>query len=186
MISLLVLARVDSVRPTPQMSNLLALDQASVTSGYAVFKDGVLVAYDKFTFDDEIGERLVKIRKKIIGLIKTYDINEIAFEDIQMQGNVTNNVQTFKVLSEVFGVVQELVTELGIKYTVVPSVTWKSTLGIKGRTRPEQKRNAQAYVLDKYGVKAIQDVCDAICIGTHVILRPGAGTVVTDGFDWSD
>ncbi len=186
MISLLACARVDSVRLMPQMSNLLALDQASVTSGYAVFKDGVLVAYDKFTFDDEIGERLVRIRKQIMCLIEAYDINEVAFEDIQMQGNVTNNVQTFKVLSEVFGVVQELVTELGIKYTVVPSVTWKSTLGIKGRTRPEQKRNAQAYVLDKYGVKAIQDVCDAICIGTHVILRPGAGTVVTDGFDWSD
>lgn len=170
----------------PQMSNLLALDQASVTSGYAVFKDGVLVAYDKFTFEDEIGERLVKIRKKIISLIETYDINEVAFEDIQMQGNVTNNVQTFKVLSEVFGVVQELITELGIKYTTVPSVTWKSTLGIKGRTRPEQKRNAQAYVLDKYGVKAVQDVCDAICIGTHILEHHKGNIASNDGFDWSD
>ena len=169
------------------MSNLLALDQASITTGYAVFKDGVLVAYNKFTFDDDnIGERLVKIRNKLISLIQEYEINEVAFEDIQMQSNITNNVQTFKVLSEVFGIVQELVTELGIKYTVVPSTTWKSTLSIKGRTRPEQKRNAQAYVLNQYNVKAIQDVCDAICIGTHVILRPGAGTIVTDGFDWSD
>ena len=97
-----------------------------------------------------------------------------------------NNVQTFKVLSEVFGVIQELITELGIKYTVVPSATWKSTLNIKGRTRPEQKRNAQAYVLETYNVKAIQDVCDAICIGTHVLKRPGVGTISTDGYDWSD
>jgi Holliday junction resolvasome RuvABC endonuclease subunit len=171
------------------MSNLLALDQASITTGYAVFKDGVLVAYNKFTFEDEIGDRLVKIRKKVISLIEEYNIDEVAFEDIQMQSNVANNVQTFKVLSEVFGVIQELVTELGIRYTIVPSQTWKSTLSIKGRTRPEQKRNAQAYVLDKYEVKAVQDVCDAICIGTHVLHKGGTAATIpssNEGFDWSD
>lgn len=169
------------------MSNLLAIDQASVTSGYAVFKDGKLVDYGKFTFnDDVIAERLVKIRAKVQELIKEYDIDEVAFEDIQMQGNVANNVQTFKVLSEVFGVVSETLQEMKMKYTVVMAGTWKSTLGIKGRTRPEQKRNAQEYVLNTYGVKAIQDVCDAICIGAHVLERPGVGTTVSDGFDWSD
>jgi Holliday junction resolvasome RuvABC endonuclease subunit len=169
------------------MSNLLALDQASVTSGYAVFKNGNLVDYGKFTFnDDVIAERLVKIRAKVIELIEEHDIDEVAFEDIQMQGNVTNNVQTFKVLSEVFGVVSEVLQEKKMKYTVVMSGTWKSTLGIKGRTRPEQKRNAQEYVLQTYNVKAIQDVCDAICIGAHVLKRPGIGTTVSDGFDWAD
>ncbi len=169
------------------MSNLLAIDQASVTSGYAVFKDGNLVDYGKFTFnDDVIAERLVKIRAKVLELIAEHDIDEVAFEDIQMQGNVANNVQTFKVLSEVFGVISEVLQEKKMKYTVVMSGTWKSTLGIKGRTRPEQKRNAQEYVLQTYNVKAIQDVCDAICIGAHVLKRPGVGTTVTDGFDWAD
>ena len=169
------------------MSNLLAIDQASVTSGYAIFKDGKLVDYGKFTFnDDVIAERLVKIRTKVLELIAEYNIDEVAFEDIQMQGNVANNVQTFKVLSEVFGVISETLQEKKMKYTVVMSGTWKSTLGIKGRTRPEQKRNAQEYVLNKYGVKAIQDVCDAICIGAHVLKRPGVGTTVSDGFDWAD
>ena len=169
------------------MSNLLALDQASVTSGYAVFKDGNLVDYGKFTFnDDVIAERLVKIRAKVIELIEKHNIDEVAFEDIQMQGNVTNNVQTFKVLSEVFGVVSEVLQERKMKYTVVMSGTWKSTLEIKGRTRPEQKRNAQEYVLQTYNVKAIQDVCDAICIGAHVLKRPGIGTTINDGFDWAD
>lgn len=31
-----------------------------------------------------MGERLVKIRKKVLSLIKEYEINEIAFEDIQL------------------------------------------------------------------------------------------------------
>ena len=169
------------------MANLLAIDQASVTSGFAVFKDGELVDYGKFTFnDDVIAERLVKIRAKVLELIEQHDIDEVAFEDIQMQGNVANNVQTFKILSEVFGVISETLQEKKMKYTVVMSGTWKSTLGIKGRTRPEQKRNAQEYVLNTYNVKAIQDVCDAICIGAHVLKRPGVGTTVSDGFDWAD
>jgi hypothetical protein len=35
------------------MSVLLALDQASRTSGWAIYKDGKLSDYGKFTFEDE-------------------------------------------------------------------------------------------------------------------------------------
>nr|DAF40655.1 MAG TPA: crossover junction endodeoxyribonuclease [Caudoviricetes sp.] len=31
-----------------------------------------------------MGDRLVKIRKKVLSLIEEYKINEIAFEDIQL------------------------------------------------------------------------------------------------------
>ena len=105
------------------MANLLALDQASQTTGYAVFKDGKLFTYGKFSFDDDIAERLVKIRKKVLALIEEYNINEVAFEDIQMQGNVANNVQTFKVLSEVYGVILETLEEIKVKYYIVSSNT---------------------------------------------------------------
>ena len=65
---------------------LLALDQASRTSGYAVFDDDVLVQSGTFTLtSDDLGERLVKYRKQIETLIEVYAIDEIAFEDIQMQ-----------------------------------------------------------------------------------------------------
>lgn len=165
---------------------LLALDQASHTSGYSIFYDDKLEAYGKFTFDDEdIGERLYKIREKIKELIDKYDINEVAFEDIQLQNNVGNNVKTFKILAEVFGIVYELVTELKIPHTAVLSGTWKSTLGIKGRDRQEQKRNAKAYVIQTYGVKPTQDEADAICIGAHMTNKPKAKPVVAD-HDWSD
>lgn len=170
------------------MSNLLALDQASVTTGYAIFKDGVLDTYNKFTLEDEdLGKRLVSIRRIIIGLVNKYNIDEIAFEDIQLQNNVGNNVQTFKTLSEVFGVIHETVIELGIKYTIVPSLTWKSTLGIKGRNRQEQKRDAQRYVIENYGIKPSQDICDAICIGNHILKKCEMKEKMVDGgFDWSD
>ena len=51
------------------MSNLLALDQSSRTSGYAIFKDQELIHYGHFTFDDaDMGVRLNKIKKKIKSL----------------------------------------------------------------------------------------------------------------------
>lgn len=165
------------------MRKLLALDQSSKTSGYAVFYDNELKHYGHFTFeDDDIGDRLYKIRKKVNELIEKYEINEVAFEDIQLQNNVGNNVKTFKILAEVFGVIYELLTELKLPHQEILASTWKSTLKVKGRTRPEQKRNAQQYVNNKYQIKATQDECDAICIGCHVLSNKQP---VAD-HDWSD
>lgn len=92
-----------------------------------------------------------------------------------------NNVQTFKVLAEVFGVIYELVTALEIPYTVVFSGTWKSTCGIKGKARDEQKKNAQKFVNDTFHIKATQDESDAICIGIHATRQ-----LVKNDFDWSE
>lgn len=132
------------------------------------------------TEESDVGVRLMKIRKSIQRLIDDYQIDEVIMEDIQLQANVQNNVQTFKTLAEVFGVIYELLTEMNIKNSAVLSTSWKSTLGIKGKTRPEQKRNAQEYVFNTYGKKPTQDECDAICIGCHKIKNQ-----MTD-YDWSE
>ena len=150
---------------------LLALDQASRVSGYAIFDDNELVKSGTFSLtSDDIGERLVSYRYHIQKLIEENDIDEVAFEDIQMQSQI-NNVQTFKILAEIFGVTQEYLAEHKYGYHIVSSNTWKSKLGIKGKTRPEQKKNAQAYVLEHYNKKVSQDESDAICIATSIILE---------------
>lgn len=154
------------------MHNLLALDQASKTTGWAVYKDNKLVEFGHFTFEDvDIGVRLNKIRDKVAELIMDYDIDFVAFEDIYMDGQRVNNVQTFKVLAEVFGVIYELITDLEIEHEAVLAGTWKSTLGIKGADRPAQKRNAQKWVITNYEAKPTQDECDAICIGAHILKK---------------
>lgn len=71
--------------------------------------------------------------------------------------------------------------ELKLPYEVIASSSWKSTLSIKGRARAEQKKNAQIYVNTIYGIKATQDECDAICIGTHYTKLPS-----NEGFNWAD
>lgn len=154
------------------MSRLLALDQASKITGWAIFEDGELKSYGKISLDDpNTDTRLVQLRQDIQTLVADYNIDEVIFEDIQQQNNVANNVQTFKVLAEVYGVVSELLQELQIPHSTVLAASWKSTLGIKGRTRAEQKKNAQLYVEQNYGIHVIQDIADAVCIGTHHIKK---------------
>lgn len=160
---------------------LLALDQASNISGYAIFEDGKLLKYDKINLTGyDLADKLILLRKQIANLIQEWNIEEVIMEDIQLQGNVTNNVKTFKVLAEVFGVIYELVNEINIKNSAVLASEWKSTLKIKGRDRTAQKRAAQQYVIDNYNIKPTQDECDAICIGAHYYLKD------KQEFDWSD
>jgi Holliday junction resolvasome RuvABC endonuclease subunit len=93
-----------------------------------------LIKYGKFTFEDsDFGIRLMKIRNKVKSLIDEFEIDKVVFEDIQLQ----DNVDTFKKLAEVFGVIFELVSELNIPHEATLASSWKSTLKIKGAKRPE-------------------------------------------------
>lgn len=171
---------------------LLALDQSSRCSGWSVFINNELKDWGHLeTTQNELGERLVDIRKFIIKKVQEWEIDTIAFEDIQLQSSVGNNVKTFKILANVYGVVLETAVELNKKILIIPSVTWKSQLIIKGKNRPEQKKNAQLFVVNTYNVKSTQDESDAICIGTCACRltrteKAPAAISKEDGLDWSN
>ena len=163
---------------------ILALDQASRTSGWAVYCNNKLLKYGKFTYEDlDFGERLVKIKKAVEKLINEFKPDEIVFEDIQLQNTVGNNVDTFKKLAEVFGIIYELTTELKIPNRSVISTVWKSKLGLlhgKGQDRTAQKKAAQIWVSQTYNIKPTQDEVDAICIGAWAVLTQN------NDYDWSE
>lgn len=161
---------------------LLALDQSSRITGFSIWEDDELVKSGTIDIGSisDLGERLNHLRNWVINLIEDNDIDYFAFEDIQLQGNVANNVKTFKTLAEVFGVMHELSVNLQIPYEAVLASSWKSSLGIKGRNRAEQKRNAQTFVLNKYNLKVTQDEADAICIGAYIAKN------AKPCFDWSE
>lgn len=165
------------------VSNLLALDQSSYTTGYAVFKNDEPVMISHFTaLGDDLGKRLEYIRNKIIELVNQYDIDEVVFEDIQLQdmsGGKEVGIKTFKILAEVFGVVHELVEELDVDYTIVPPIVWKATFKIAGKGRAKEKKMAQEYVFNTYGMRCTEDEADATCIGAHVVQKKNSQ------FDWS-
>ena len=157
------------------VSNLLALDQSSYITGYSVFKNEELIIASHFTaLGDDLGDRLEQIRRNIINLIDKYDIDEVVFEDIQLQemnGSREVGLKTFKILAEVFGVVHELLTELDMDYTIVPPIVWKATFKIAGKGRAKEKKMAQEYVFNTYGIRCSEDEADATCIGAHVIQK---------------
>lgn len=91
---------------------ILALDQSTKITGWAVFDDNELFDCGKFEItDDEIGKRLMYFKFEILKLIFEFAPDKILFEDIQLQTSVGNNVQTFKKLAMVYGVLQALLEE---------------------------------------------------------------------------
>ena len=165
------------------MANLLALDQSSHTTGYSVFKDGTHIKTSHFDCNsNDLGDRLEQLRDTIIRLIKEYDIDEVVFEDIQLQdvnGSKEVGIKTFKILAETFGVVHELLTECNIKYTAVLPIKWKAHFKIAGKGRSQEKKLTQAYVLKNYELRCTEDEADSFCIGRYHLDQ-------TNIFDWSE
>lgn len=167
---------------------ILAFDQATRTSGYSVYKDQDLIAHGTFTFtDSNLGMRLWKIRQKIEELYNKYLPDKIIYEDIQLQQGAVNNVVTFKSLAEVFGIIYEYATELGVDNESILAGVWRKGLGIAGNRRDIQKANAQKWVFDNYGIKVVEDEADAICIGAYAagIRSKKQEKPVLKDFDWS-
>ena len=162
------------------MSKILSLDQSTRITGWSVFDGEELVAYGKWALDSSIpiAKRLMTIRNKVAELVHKYEIETLVLEDIQLQNNVVNNVQTFKALAEVFGVITEYCEEINLPWSAVLASSWKHTLGIRGANRTAQKKNAQEYIIKTFNIKPTQDECDSICIGLHYVKNE-------KGFDWS-
>ena len=163
-------------------NKLLALDQSSKVTGYTVLEDGKIIEVNHFECTgDDLGNRLEQFRKKIIYLIEKYDIDEIVFEDIQLQdvnGNKETGIKTFKVLAEVFGIMHELCSEIKMPYTAVLPIKWKAHFKIAGKGRAQEKKMAQAYVEKNCNMKCTEDEADSLCIALYHFDQSNV-------FDWS-
>ena len=163
------------------MSKLLALDQSSQTTGYTILDNGKIIKVSHFDCVGDLGDRLVQLRDKVDNLIKQYNIDEVIFEDIQLQdvnGNKETGIKTFKVLAEVFGVVYELLTERKIKHFSVLPIKWKSHFKIAGKGRTQEKKMAQEYVLKNYNISCTEDEADSLCIALYHY-------EINNVFDWA-
>lgn len=164
------------------MSKLLALDQSSHVTGYTILDNGKIISVNHFNcIGDDLGDRLEQLRKQIINLINKYDIEEVVFEDIQLQdvnGSRDRGVKTFKILAEVFGVIHELLTEIKMPYTAIQPIKWKAHFNIAGKGRIQEKQMAQAYIKKKYDINCTEDEADSLCIALYHYFNNNI-------FDWS-
>ena len=145
---------------------VLGLDQATITSGWAIFDDKDLIKYGKYTTNGSHStERIAQTKGFIASLIQKWKPSLVALEDIQLQkyGN-GEGVLVFKKLAHLQGVLKNYCYECGIPFVVVSSNTWRNVAGIKGRSRTDRKKNAQLLILDNYGVAVSEDEADAVLI----------------------
>ena len=154
---------------------LLALDQASRVTGWALFKDDKLKAEGKFSLSPSlsIGDRLAEFYNNLSKLFGNHNFNELAFEDIQLQAG---NVKTYKMLAMIQAMAILWCTHHNIKYHILSPSHWRKTLkeqcGVEwGRKRNEQKQSAIDFIKQKYNLDVGSDEADAICLGTAHILE---------------
>lgn len=152
-----------------EFKKLLALDQASKVSGYAVFdQDGSLISYGKISVDGEPIDRIIELRNKVEQIIDHFEIDEVVIEDVyysETSDNPIANVETFKILCFTMAGLLFMLTEKDIPHTIMNATTWKSLMHVTGKDRVNQKRSAQKVVENEFGIKVIQDISDAVCIG---------------------
>lgn len=146
------------------MKVILALDQAlGGNTGYSVFNKDTqeLVAYGKYS-----GGTLLGCKDKLVELLEEWEPEFVLLEDIQQQ----RNVQTFKLLSALLGVLQVALEERGIKHEVVHVQRWRAKNSINARNRAEAKKQAQKLIEELYGIKVSADISEAILIGRFYFL----------------
>lgn len=149
---------------------ILAFDQASITSGWAVFDDTKLITYGKWSSDGARStERIAQTKYWIASMIEKFKPDEVIFEDIQLQkfGEGGEAVLTFKKLAHLQGVLKNYCYEKGMPYQVIPSATWRAHSEIKGRARTDKKKSAQLKIKNLYDVHVTQDEADAILLGKY-------------------
>ena len=147
---------------------ILAFDQASITSGWAVFDNEKLISYGKWTSEGTHStERIGQTKYWVASMTSKWKPDLLVFEDIQLQkfGDGNEAVLTYKKLAHLQGVLKNFAFENGIPYKIVPPATWRSFSEIKGKTRVDKKKSAQLKIKRTYDVSVTQDEADAILIG---------------------
>ena len=145
---------------------ILALDQATHISGYAVFNNKNLIDYGTFeaTGENDI-ERSVQVKQWLISLIDQFNIDFVGLEGIQYQ--TAAGVTTFETLARLQGILAATCYEEKVPYKIAPTNTWRLHCGVQGRSRPDRKRSMQRLVKEWFGLTPTEDEADAIGIGKY-------------------
>lgn len=165
--------------------NILAVDQAR-HGAWAVFdyEKKALLDYGTWGFDNKnytFEQAILHIEKLICEVIHTHDISAIFFEDIQLR----KNVQSFKKLAQLQGVLVNLCEKNEYLYGLVAPTQWQNFCKARGRTTKEIKSKvteidsdgkksskvlSMQFVRDNFGIETENDnLSDAICIGHFVV-----------------
>lgn len=149
---------------------VLALDQATYITGFAIFDDKKLVKYGKFcTNEDQIIARIHEVKIWLMNMINNIEPDLIAIEGIQLQDNKEKRmgVTTFQDLAWLQGVLLECAHELNVQCEICHTATWRNHCKVKGRSRTDKKRSMQLIAKTWFDISVSEDEADAIGIGKY-------------------
>lgn len=157
-------------------NRVLALDAATIITGYAIYDNDILVSYGTYKINKELptDERINEIKKWLEAAIDEWCPDYVGVENIQLQGYNKNNgqtqlqVETYRVLANLQGVIIDTLYEKNIPYDLAYAVEWRKYCGVgEGIGRENKKKQAQNKVKIWYNIDCTQDEADAICIGKY-------------------
>lgn len=164
--------------------NILAVDQAR-HGAWAVFdyEKKKLLDYDTWGFENRdcpFEKAVLQIEELISDVIRTHDVAVVFLEDIQLR----QNVQSFKKLAQLQGVLVNLCERNDYLYGIVAPTQWQNYCMARGRTSKEikskiteiEKGKKKSKILslqavkEKYGIETENDnLADAVMIGHYVV-----------------
>lgn len=154
---------------------ILAIDDATRVSGWAIFDGEKLIQYGKIELTHASSiERINAMKLWVLNMVNMWNPDIVAIEDIQLQkferngGENSEGVMTFKILAQLQGVLLDFFYENGIKSEIVHVSVWRKFCDIKGKSRSDKKKSAQLKIKDWYDISVTQDEADAICIGRYI------------------
>lgn len=165
--------------------NIVAVDQAR-HGAWAVYdyENKKLLDYGTWGFDSKnytFEQAILHIEALLNEVIRTHDVAAVFLEDIQLR----KNVQSFKKLAQLQGVLVNLCEKTNILYDLVAPTQWQSYCKARGRTAkeiksqitsvtPSSKQTSKVLSLqaakDIYGIETENDnLADALMIGHYVV-----------------
>lgn len=151
---------------------VIGLDAATNVTGYSIYDNKTLVSYGVFKVDTEfdVEERINQVKKWLEAAIKEWQPDFVGIENIQLQQFGGNNfqVETYRKLANLQGVLCDTLFENNIQHELVSVNTWRNYCNVgEGIGRENKKRQAQDKVKSWYNINCTQDEADAICIGKY-------------------
>lgn len=152
----------------PEEYRILALDQATHNTGYAVFVNRKLVDSGVFVTKTDKSEiaRCAQVADWLLAMVEAYEIDMVGLEQIQL--NIPKSPITFEALAHLQGILMFTCHKNNIIYRAVNVGTWRSHCGVKGNQREVQKKNMQKIAERWYGFYPTDDEADAIGIGRYL------------------
>jgi len=149
---------------------LLSLDLSTKSSGWAIFKDGLLM--DSGCITSSSTDLLKRINVMINGLktiVEQYQPNRIIAEEVRPE-NGMQNLKTHRALMWLQGGIALMIYAYNknLELELIYPSSWRAAIGIKtgrGIKRTTLKEKDIQFVKENYNLDVNDDEADAICIG---------------------